>query len=438
MRICHFTNTFLPHVGGVARAVQTLLEDQRRERHRVLVVAPEFAEGTAPARLERSVARLSALKNFNGSDFSVSLPFTAVLNRRLADFPADILHAHHPFLLGDAALREAAGRNVPLVFTHHTLYEHYSHYLPIESPAVGDFAAEVATRFANRCDAVIAPSGSVRDLIVGRGVTVPVYVLPTGIDMRALRKGQGERARARLGIPAEAVVLGHLGRLAEEKNLAYLADALARTLRRLPAARVLIVGDGPAKEGMEKAFAEAGVAARVLFAGKQTGSRLRDACAAMDLFAFSSLSETQGLVLAEAMASGTPVVALDAPGVRDVVVDRRNGRLLSASADAERFARALAEGVKNEKLRRRWSQEAQRTAAQLDRRVTSEKLLEIYEDLIAVRRTGLARSSKGPGQGSPLLDRLVAEGQILADKAGALVGALAGRVPSVSSSGSAA
>jgi len=430
MRICHFTNTFLPHVGGVARAVQTLLEDQRRARHRVLIVAPEFAEGLAPAVIERSVARIPALTHFNTSDFSVRIPFAAALSERLADFRADIIHTHHPFLLGDTALREAASRQVPVVFTHHTLYERYTHYLPIESEALGDFAAEVATRFANRCAAVIAPSESVRDLIVSRGVTVPVHALPTGIDTKRLASGQGKRARARHGLTADALVIGHLGRLAPEKNLPFLAEALGLALASLPAARVLIVGEGPSRAEMEKIFASCGVAGRVVFTGQLGGQLLLDACAAMNLFAFASTSETQGLVLAEAMAAGSPVVALDASGVREVVRDGENGRLLPADASAGDFSRALVELLKTPEILARQAEAALATAAGLDRAKTSARVLALYAELVATRRVADQDDSAFTRVMKPVMERIATEGQIIADKTGALVAALNGDAPS--------
>lgn len=430
MRICHFTNTFLPHVGGVARAVQTLLEDQRRARHRALVVAPEFADGPAPRSIERSVARIPALTHFNATDFSVRLPFAAMLSERLAKFRADIVHAHHPFLLGDTALREAASRQVPIVFTHHTLYERYTHYLPVESEALGDFASEVATRFANRCAAVVAPSESVRDLIVSRGVTVPVHAIPTGIDNALLASGRGARARKRLKLPADAPVIGHLGRLASEKNLSYLAESIGRALKQIPAARALVVGDGPARADMEKTFADLGVADRVAFAGKLSGAPLRDACAAMDVFAFSSTSETQGLVLAEVMATGTPVVALDASGVREVVRDRKNGRLLPADTSAEIFARTLAQAFAKPEQLARWSEAARATAAELDRAKTSARLLVLYAELVDARRVADSGDNAFVKTIKPIAERIATEGRIIADKAGALLDATTGSAPS--------
>ena len=421
MNICHFTNTFLPHVGGVARAVQTLLEDQREAGHRVLVVAPEFAEGKAPPRVERSVVRIAALTHFNDSDFSVSLPLAAALEERLSDFPADLIHAHHPFLLGDTALREAAKRGVPVIFTHHTLYEHYTHYLPMQSESAGEFAAEVATRFANRCAAVVAPSRSVRDLIVARGVTTPVHVIPTGIDTKLLGSGDGQAARAALHLPEDAPVIGHLGRLAEEKNLRYLSAAIGLALHARPEARALIVGDGPARAEMERAFGALGVASRVVFAGKLTGRRLRDACAAMDLFAFASLSETQGLVLAEVMAAGVPVVALDASGAREMIRDGKNGRLLPANAPEDVFARVLVNGLRRVATRLRWAEAARRTAATVDRERTNRRLLALYESVVR------EQAREGPASAlNPALARIVTEGQIIADKAGAFLRAVTG------------
>ena len=425
MRICHFTNTFLPHVGGVARAVQTLLEDQRRARHRVLVVAPEFAEGSAPARIERSVERIPAITHFNDSDFSVRLPIAAAMSERLANFRADLLHAHHPFLLGDTALRESASRQVPIIFTHHTLYERYTHYLPFDSDTIQGFAAELATRYANRCNAVIAPSASVRDLIVQRGVTVPVHVVPTGIDTRQLGRGDGARARRRWNIPASAPLIGHLGRLAEEKNLPFLTTAIAQTLQAQPDAWCLIVGDGPAREAMEKIISEPGpeVRQRVVFTGKLSGTRLHDACAAMNLFAFASTTETQGLVLAEAMAAGSPVIALDASGAREVVQDGRNGRLLPADTTAAGFSRALTEALQTPDVLLRWQEGARATAATFDRHVTAQVLLQVYHETIAQHRANAANSPLEEVW-DPFIDRIATEVRLIADKAGSIIRAI--------------
>jgi glycosyltransferase involved in cell wall biosynthesis len=423
MKICFFTNTFLPHVGGVAKSVQTFLEDYRRLRQRVLVVAPKFPEGGAPDRIERSVERIPALQNFNGSDFSVSLPLSAESMERITSFKPDLLHAHHPFLLGDTALRASAATGAPVVFTHHTLYEQYTHYVPFDSPRLKEFVIELSTRFANRCHGVIAPSESIAELLAARGVTTPIRVVPTGIDTRALASGNRTRGREQWNIPQDAVLVGHLGRIAPEKNLSFLAESVAKTLKREKNAWFLVVGDGPSREEMEKIMVSHEVAARVRFAGKLTGSALHDAYAAMDVFAFASKSETQGMVLAEAMAAGNLVIALDATGAREIVRDKENGRLLSADAATLDFSRALNQVVRNAQLREKWSKNARAQAANFDRAVTSVRALEFYREVLAAHRRDVPRTEE-QSLWEKTRERLAIEGQLVADKVGAAVKAM--------------
>ena len=152
------------------------------------------------------------MQQFNGSDFSVRLPLAAFSMTPSTSFKADIIHAHHPFLLGDTALRIALSKHVPIIFTHHTLYEDYTHYVPFDSPALKQFAIDLSTRFANLCDGVIAPSESIAKLIKSRGVEVPIQVVPTGIDVKGFASGDRERFRKANKIAPDAFVVGHLGR----------------------------------------------------------------------------------------------------------------------------------------------------------------------------------------------------------------------------------
>lgn len=388
MKICMMTNTYLPHVGGVARSVSTFAEEFIRQGHEVLVVAPTFDGRPLPAAAEAIVERVPSLKNFNGSDFSVRLPLAAALSARLEAFAADILHAHHPFLLGDTALRVAMNKNVPIVFTHHTRYEDYTHYVPFESEALKEVAIQLPTHFANLCDGVIAPSESIARLIQRRGVKSPVAVIPTGIDVAAFAEADGRKFRERNGIPPEAVVIGHVGRLALEKNLGFLGEAVALHLSRAPQTRFLVVGDGPWRDSFEAIFARHGVADRLILAGKRTGRSLREAYRAMDVFAFASRSETQGMVVAEAMAAGLPVVALNAPGVREVVHTRQNGFLLPESAPEAEFAHALGRLCDDVELRRSLAGGAQQTAQQFSRERSAGRAVAFYEE---VRRDTRAR-----------------------------------------------
>jgi 1,2-diacylglycerol 3-alpha-glucosyltransferase len=378
MKICLMTNTYLPHVGGVARSVSTFAHEFVRQGHEVLVVAPTFSGKPLPPEHEAIVERIPSLQNFNGSEFSVRLPFAAALSDRLDRFDADIIHAHHPFLLGDTALRVAMNKNVPIVFTHHTRYEDYTHYVPF-SDAMRDIAVELPTIYANLCDGVIAPSESIARLIRKRGVAVPMTVVPTGIDVQAFARAEGARVRQRHGIPTDALVIGHVGRLAREKNLEFLAEAVAEFLQTRREAWFLVVGDGPAREQLEAAFATRGVADRLVIAGKRTGVALREAYRAMDVFAFASRSETQGMVVAEAMAAQLPVVALNAAGVREVV-NETNGLLLPSTVTPSDFAHALERVTAEPARRAKLAQAAGETAQEFSRERSATRMLAFYQE----------------------------------------------------------
>jgi glycosyltransferase involved in cell wall biosynthesis len=387
VNVLMMTNTYLPHVGGVARSVDSCAAWLRSRAQRVLIGAPRF-EG-APRR-EPGVVRIPAIQHWNGSDFSVPLPVTRALHRAVERFGPELVHSHHPFLLGDTALRIAAEFDLPIVFTHHTLYEHFTHYVPLDSPRMERFAIELATSYANLCDLVFAPSESVAAILHERGVHARVEVVPTGVDLARFAAADGAAFRRARDISAQAVVVGHVGRLAAEKNLAFLADALAKFAAADARAHVLIVGDGPEAPQIRARFAERGLGARLHLVGVLQGEPLAAAYRAMDVFAFASKSETQGLVLAEAIAAGVPVVAIDAPGAREVVRDRINGRLL-CSETLDDFLAALAWVVGTRETLRAG---ALRTAGEFSIDRTGERTLALYQDLVENSHERVARDHK--------------------------------------------
>ncbi|MEQ1407298.1 glycosyltransferase [Neorhizobium sp. Rsf11] len=383
MNIVMFTNTFTPHVSGVANSVASLSAGLREMGHRVLVIAPEFPD--MPAR-EADVVRVPAIERFNKTDFSLPLPLIGPLQEVLDEFRPDIVHSHHPFLLGDAALRVAAERQLPVIYTYHTRYELYGHYIATDVPPLGKLVLSLMLGYCDLCDAVIAPSESMAAFLVKNGVETPVHVIPSGIDPDRFGNGDFSRGRAAAGIPEKAFCAGHVGRLAPEKNLTYLSQAVKRFLISEPDAHFLVVGNGEMKDSLAAQFSSSGLSDRVHFAGVLRGQDLADAYAAMDVFAFSSLSETQGMVLAEAMTAGVPVVALDAPGAREMVRDRQNGRLLPTNASTSEFEHALHWLFSRRAGdRRALANKARRTALAFDRKVTIGKTLSLYRGAVLSR-----------------------------------------------------
>ncbi|HEY8961551.1 MAG TPA: glycosyltransferase [Luteolibacter sp.] len=418
MKIAMFTNTYLPHVGGVAKSVETLSTECRKLGHEVKIVAPEF-DGSEH---EDDVLRVPAIRNFNGSNFSVRLPVPALIRNFMDEFRPDVIHSHHPFLLGDAALREGWKMEVPVVFTHHTLYEEYTHYVPWDSDALKRGVIQLATEYCNLCTRVIAPSDSVETLLLERGVTRPILVQPTGIDTGLFASGDGAALRRELGIADDAEVIGHVGRLAMEKNLGFLCKAVKLCLDRKPSAVFLLVGSGDAEPDIQRILNDEISAKRVILTGNRCGQELADAYAAMDVFAFASQSETQGLVLAEAMAAGIPVVALDGPGVREIAVNDRNGILLDGAAGIDDFALALCRLLEDLEFHLRCRTAAKETARSFDQRCCAQRMIRCYEDAMADR---LQNTDEERSPWDRLIGALEIEWDLLSAKMSAAAAAVA-------------
>ena len=386
MRIAMFSNTFVPLVGGTERSVATFSEDLARLGHEVLVVT---TGETKEAGGDPTVLRVPTGKGGRAID------------EALDKFAPDVIHAHQPFLLGGQAFHQARRRGCPMVLTHHTLYGR-----PGDREALAQFrkleaaTCDLAVTFSNHCDAVIAPTASVAELLRKQGVNTAITVVPTGIDSARFACGDGGRFRGKVGIPEGAFVVGHLGRLIPAKRVGYLAEAVAIFLRDEPSAFALFCGEGESVAEILANFASAGVEDRFVLVGNLPENEVADAFAAMDLFTFASLTDTQGIVLLEAMAAGVPVLAHRATGPQDLVIGDSCGRLLDPGASPEEFADAIANFARLRHLGAH--AEAMRShAAAFDRRQCAVRLEDVYRDALLHFRLREKR------QASPLLlDRL--------------------------------
>jgi len=378
MNILMMTNSYKPFIGGVERSIETFCTEMQEHGHTVLIVAPEFGSHNGD---EEPVIRIPAIPRFNGTDFSVPLPIPALLEKKLDAFQPDIVHAHHPFLLGDTALRIAARRFLPMVFTHHTYYEDYTHYVPGDSKPLKRFIIKLGTGFANMCDHVIAPSRSVSDTLKQRGVTTPVSIIPTGIDVNRFAGGNGDRIRNEFGLSKSDFILGFISRIAPEKNMVFLVQTVIAFLRQYSQAHFILAGSGPALRYVNDLFEVSGVGDRYHQLGVLEKQRLADAYRSFNLFVYASKTETQGMVIAEAMAAGLPVVALDASGVRDILIDGENGRIVR-NQNTDDFVQAL-EWYYNLPVQEKnlIKQKARISASNVTKEHCTKKLLSIYSEL---------------------------------------------------------
>jgi len=379
VNILMITNTYLPFIGGVERSVKIFTEEYRRLGHKVIIVAPCFEN--MPTE-ETGVIRVPALQNFNGTDFSVQLPIPGILHNALKNFHPDIVHSHHPFLMGDSALRIAAQYKVPIVFTFHTFYERYTHYVPGDSPALKRFVIALATGYANLCDHVFAPSNSVADVLIKRGVNTPVDVVPTGIELNEFANGDGQRFRKAMGIPLKTFVIGFVSRIAPEKNVRYIGEVVCRFLKKNDNTCFLMIGKGPSEECIKDIFRKYNLFNRFFHPGTLISQPLIDAYHAMDVFVFASRTETQGLVVTEALAAGVPVVAVDGPGIGEIVMDYCNGRLLK-NYDPDAFCDALlwVYRLSNQK-KRQIKEDTRLSVLSYSKDICAAKALDIYMSLL--------------------------------------------------------
>lgn len=400
MRVVLATESFLPYLSGVTVSVDALARGLGALGHEVLLVAPRPARGRqvasvgSPGPAPRMAWTASyALPAVAPPDYRMPWPNPwSAAWRAARQFRPDVVHAHSPFVSGALARRLARSVDAPLVFTHHTRFDDYSHYLgPAAVP--GRWLTDAWLRsYWRGCDAVIAPSGDLADAIRGRlgAVRRPaITVIPTGVDVDGIRAAVAVDARAAAGWPRDAIVAASLGRLAPEKSPDVVLDAVLQAMDRVPRLHLLVVGGGPSRDALERRASASAHAGRVRFMGPLPRPEAIAAIKGADLFAFGSRSETQGLVLAEALASGLPAVAVDGPGVRDSVRDGIDGEIvdgLPAATTAERLGGAIAALASDEPRRRRMAARAAGDAGRfaVERRVG--EVTSLYRAALETRR----------------------------------------------------
>jgi 1,2-diacylglycerol 3-alpha-glucosyltransferase len=390
MRVAIFTETYLPYLSGVTVSTEALARGLGRAGHEVLLVAPRPRRGADPGSAgalgpEPAYAWLPSYEPaaLVPPGYRMPIPVAWGAGRRAAiAFQPQIVHAQSPFASGLLANEVSRRSSAPLVFTHHTRFAEYRHYLgALAAPATAALEAHLR-RFWAGCAAVVAPSSDLAAEIGERlGPAGPrVRVIPTGIDLKVIHGLAPIDSRPDAGWPAESLVVAALGRLAREKNLDLLVDAFAVAASREPKLRLLVVGGGPLEASLRKRVERAGVAARVQFAGKQPHDVALGMLAGADLFAFASQTETQGLVLAEALACGLPVVTLDGPGVADSVRHEIDGLVVHDAAALSGGLGALAEDAgRRRKMAAAAREGAERFAA--ERRIG--EMEELYRELLA-------------------------------------------------------
>jgi len=378
MRIALFTECYRPIVNGVVVSVCTFAGELRKLGHKVQIVAPDYP---GYSDTESDVHRLPSVSLPTSPRYPLALPYTGYRLRRLfREQPPDIIHVQHPFACGREGRRWARRLGCPLVFTYHTLIRAYAHYVPLPGFLVRAAAVRVSRDFSNSMDWVIVPTSGVAGVLRGYGVRRPIEAIPTGVDLDLIRNGERKPVRGRLGIPEGGPLIAYSGRIAKEKTLETVIEALGVLAERGSEAHLVLVGGGPWEDKCRALAERLGIGDRVHVTGYLARNEVFDWLAESDVYCFPSLTDTQGVAVLEAMAMGCPPVAVRSGAVEDVIREGVDGLLVEPSAEA--VAEGLGRLLGDNELRRRFAGQARLRAEDFAAGRMAERLVAVYERLL--------------------------------------------------------
>jgi glycosyltransferase involved in cell wall biosynthesis len=388
LRVLFISDVYFPRVNGVSTSIRTFREDLAACGVETLLVAPDYDLSEPEKQADPTVVRVASARI--PQDPEDRRMRWGALRRTLDGLSAsdiDLVHIHTPFVAHYAGARFAKRTGLPCVATYHTFFEEYlHHYVPVLPRRVGRFLARSFTR--SQCSdvqALIAPSDPMRDVLMQYGVTTPIRVLPTGVPADRFNPGDGRRFRVYAKLPADRPLMTYVGRVAHEKNIDFLVNVFATVRESVPQAMLVIAGEGPAREPLRQLVASMGLERDVCFAGYlDRNTMLLDCYAAADVFVFASRTETQGLVLLEAMAQGAPVVSTAELGTRSILKPASGAWVVEERRD--QFAAAVVRLLQDEPLRMELSERGRAYARTWSSAVMARRLAELYDSLRVSQR----------------------------------------------------
>ncbi len=354
MRIGIFTDTYKPDINGVATSI-TIVENALKARgHEVFVFAPNQELKYRPLTQEH-IWRLPSVTFFGEKRYRAAIPY--LFHKDIYNIPIDIVHTQTAFSVGSIGLQFARKKHLPAVHTYHTRYQEYAHYLHLPNFILKFIAKSIMgkiIRFVNKHDEIIVPSVGIRQELKSFGVSRPISIIPTGIDIAKTismaNAKEPDSILAKLNIDKNAELVVFTSRLGKEKNIKFLLGAMLAVINARPQVYFLVIGDGSEKENLKKIIGQMGIGHRVIFTGFMNHDTIFPIYRVAKVFVFSSQTETQGLALLEAMALGLPIVALRATGIEDLLENNIGGFLIE-KVNPDAFARAVIGLLENPGLR---------------------------------------------------------------------------------------
>lgn len=380
MNIGMFSDCYHPSINGVVSAIATLKKELERQKHNVYLFAPYFKNY---AEKEKNIFRFFSIPYPFQKEHRMSFPFPLKNFKTIPLLKLDVAHLHTPFPIGMIGMYAARKNKIPAVFTHHTLWEKYAHYFPLLPKPIGvKTAIALCRNFANKCQMVIAPSMGVKNTFSSQGVKTKIEVMPSGINYEKFADGSAEKFYKDYPELKNKKILAYCGRLGKEKNIEFLFRAFKIISAKMPNAYFILIGDGPERKNLENYRNELSLQNNTLFTGYLEQNKIADALSASAAFIFASQTETQGLVIQEALASGCPPVAVRATGVEDAVNDGIDGYLVSA--DEKEFAEKVLFLLENPHICEKFSQSGKDIVKEYSIENTARRIVDIYKEAVDI------------------------------------------------------
>ena len=337
MNILFISDVFFPRVNGVSTSINTFATELRALGHQVTLIAPSY---TDEDKQEEWIVRVPSHKiYFDPEDRLMNFGKLKALLPWIRDKHFDVIHIHTPFTAHYVGIHFGKKLDIPVVETYHTFFEDYlHHYLPFIPQFISrKLARTISRRQCNAVDGIVSPSKPMLDVLKQYGIKTPAEVVATGLDDSSFANVDGEHFRMSHDIPLTQPMLLFVGRVAHEKNIGFLLEMHVELIKNHPDVLLVITGEGPAEESIKQSIEKLGISNKVRMIGYlDRGHELIACYKAADIFVFASKSETQGLVLLEAMAQGTAVVAIAELGTKSILIEGEG--VLIAKDDINDFA----------------------------------------------------------------------------------------------------
>ncbi len=379
MRIAIFSDSWYPYVSGVVRSIEIFKAELEQMGHVIYLFVPDYGK---KSQKEAGVYRFFAIPAIFNPGFRLAVPLSMHLGRVLKELSIDIVHSQSPMIMGRAGFSCSRRLDLPFVFTHHTLYDLYTHYAGVLAGPATRYLTRYVRSFANKSDLVITPTKVVAKRLSAGGVTAPIKDVATGVVLKEFEDLEKDWLRRNLQIANEDPIVLCVARLGLEKNIFMLLDSFALISKSLPRAKLVLVGLGPLGRKIKEYARSMGLNDTFYLLDREfTRKDLAAIYASADLFLYPSVTETQGIIINEAQAAGLPVVAVGAHGVTEMVSDGIDGLL--TAADPAALSEAAMKVLGSSELKKNLQQGARRAAERISSEKMAEKMISAYQQALS-------------------------------------------------------